>query len=58
VIGCDGFKVVAGIDHGAYVELHDVAAVQEMLRRKVEDDARRKREDERERERRRRVFRP
>jgi ankyrin repeat protein len=58
VIGCDGFKMVAGIDLGAYVELHDVAAVQEMLRRKVEDDTRRKREDERERERRRRVFRP
>lgn len=58
VIGCDGFKVVAGIDLGANVELHDVAAVQAMLRRKVEDDARRKREAEQERERRRRTFKP
>jgi len=58
MIGCDGFKVVAGFEAGSYVELHDTAAVQSMLRRKVEDDAKRKREAEEEKERRRKAFRP
>lgn len=58
VIGCDGFKVVAGFDAGPYVELHDTTAIQAMPRRKVEDAARREREAEAERERRRRAFKP
>jgi len=58
MIGCDGFKVVAGIYQEPYAELHDTAALQAMLRRKVEEDARRRREAEEERERRRKVFKP
>jgi hypothetical protein len=58
MIGCDGFKVVAGYYGGSYVELHDTEALQAMLRRKAEEDARRRREAEEERERRRRTFKP
>ncbi len=58
MVGCDGFKVIAGIYRGPYVELHDTEALLVMLRRKVEVDSRRKREDEEEQERRRRTFKP
>lgn len=58
VVGCDGFKVVAGFHHGPYVELHETAAAQAALRRKIEYDARREREAEEERERQRRTFKP
>jgi Ankyrin repeats (3 copies) len=58
VIGCDGFKVVAGFDAGPYVELHETTATQAAMRRKVEYDARREREAEEERERQRRAFKP
>lgn len=57
-LGCDGFKVVAGFNAGPYVELHDTAAIQTMLRRKTEDVAKREREAEEERERRRKAFKP
>jgi hypothetical protein len=58
MIGCDGFKVVAGHYYGPYVELHDTEALQTMLRRKTEADARQGRDAEEERERRRREFKP
>ena len=58
MVGCDGFKVVAGFDAGPYVELHDTTAIQVMLRRKLEDFSRRGREAEEERERRRKAFKP
>jgi hypothetical protein len=58
MIGCDGFKVVAGYYDGPYIELHDTEALQTMLRRKTVEDARRRREAEEERERRRSTFKP
>lgn len=58
MVGCDGFKVVAGFNAGPYVELHDTTAIQTMLRRKVEDVAKKEREAEEERERRRKAFKP
>jgi S1-C subfamily serine protease len=58
VIGCDGFKVMAGYLAGPYVELHDVEALRTLLRRKTDEEARRRREAEREQERRKREFKP
>jgi hypothetical protein len=58
VIGCDGFKVMAGYLVGPYVELHDVEALRKVLGRKTDEEARRRRETEREQERRRREFKP
>jgi Trypsin-like peptidase domain/Ankyrin repeats (many copies) len=58
VIGCDGFKVMAGYLVGPYVELHDVEALQTLLRRKADEEAKRRREAEREQERRKREFKP
>jgi len=58
VVGCDGFKVITGYLVGPYVELHDVEALQILLRRKSEEEVRRRREAEREQERRKREFKP
>jgi len=58
VIGCDGFKVMAGYLVGPYVELHDVEALRKVLGRKTDEEARRRRETEREQERRKREFKP
>ena len=57
-VGCDGFKVMAGYNVGPYVELHDTAALDTLLKRSVEARIKRLREREAERERRRRVFKP
>jgi hypothetical protein len=57
-IGCDGFTVIAGYEVGPYVELHDTAALDELMRRRAEVRLRRLREEKEERERRRRVFKP
>lgn len=58
VVGCYGFKVVAGFHHGPYIELHETGAAQAAMRRKVEYDVRRGREAEQERERQRGTFKP
>jgi S1-C subfamily serine protease len=58
VIGCEGFKVIAGYLVGSYVELHDVESLRTLLRRKAEADDRQRRETEREQERRKRTFKP
>jgi S1-C subfamily serine protease len=58
VIGCDGFKVMAGYLVGPYVELHDVEALRTLPGRKVDEEAKRRREAEREQERRKREFKP
>jgi hypothetical protein len=58
VVGCDGFKVMAGYLAGSYVELHDVEALRRLLQRKVDEEAKEKREAEQERERRKREFKP
>lgn len=58
MIGCDGFKVIAGYYGGPYVEMHDTEALQVALRRKAEVEAKQRREAEVERERRRRTFKP
>jgi hypothetical protein len=58
MIGCDGFKVIAGFYNGPYVELHDTEALQAMLRHKVDVDAKQRREAEEEKERRRKAFKP
>jgi hypothetical protein len=58
VIGCDGFKVMAGYWVGPYVELHDVEALRTVLQRKMDEEVRLRREAERERERHRREFKP
>jgi hypothetical protein len=57
-VGCDGFKVMAGYNVGPYVELHDTAALDTLLKRSSEARIKRLREIEAERERRRRVFKP
>jgi Ankyrin repeats (many copies) len=58
VIGCDGFKVMAGYLAGPYVELHDVEALRTLLQRKVDEEGKERREAEQERERRKREFKP
>jgi len=58
VIGCEGFKVLAGYLVGPYVELHDVEALRTLLGRKAEAEDRQRRETEREQERRKRTFKP
>lgn len=58
VIGCDGFKVMAGYRDGPYAELYDTAAVQTLLGRRAAEEDRRRREDENERERRRKSYKP
>ncbi len=58
VVGCNGFKVVAGYLVGPYVELHDVEALRKVLGRKADEEAKRRREAEREQERRKREFKP
>jgi hypothetical protein len=57
-IGCDGFMILAGYDVGPYVELHDTAALDELMRRRADARLRRLREEQEEKERRRRVFKP
>ena len=57
-VGCDGFKVMAGYKVGPYVELHDTAALDVLLRRSAEARLKRIREIEAERERRKRQFKP
>lgn len=57
-VSCEGFAVVAGYDAGSYVELHDTAAIDLLLRRRQEGRLRKLREVEQEKERRRRVFKP
>lgn len=58
VVGCDGFKVMAGYLAGAYVEMHDVETLRTLLRRKADEEVRQRRESEREQERRKREFKP
>ncbi|MBA3239995.1 MAG: ankyrin repeat domain-containing protein [Acidobacteria bacterium] len=57
-IGCDGFTLISGYNVGPYVELHDTASLDELLRRRREARLRRLREEMEEKERRRRVFKP
>jgi hypothetical protein len=57
-VSCSGFAVVAGYEVGAYVELHDTAAIDLLLRRREEGKLRRLREAEEEKQRRRKVFKP
>ena len=58
VIGCDGFKVMAGFLVGPYVEVHDVEALRTLFQRQANAEVRRRREAEQERERRKREFKP
>lgn len=58
VIGCDGFKVMAGYRDGPYVELYDTAAARTLLDRRAEEEDRRRREEEVERERRKKSYKP
>jgi Ankyrin repeats (many copies) len=58
VIGCDGFKVMAGYRGGPYVELYDTAAAQTLLQRRAAEEERRRREEETEQERRRKSYKP
>jgi ankyrin repeat protein len=58
VVGCDGFKVMAGYLVGPYVELHDVEALRTLLGRKADEEVRQRRETQREQERRKREFKP
>lgn len=58
VIGCNGFKVIAGYYVGPYVEMHDTAALQKLLGRKVAELEKRRQDNREEQERRRRVFKP
>jgi hypothetical protein len=58
VVGCDGFKVMAGYWVGPYVELHDVETLRTVLQRKMDEEVRQRGEAERERERRKREFKP
>jgi S1-C subfamily serine protease len=58
VVGCNGFKVMAGYLVGPYVELHDVEALRKVLGRKADEEAKRRREAEREQEQRKREFKP
>lgn len=56
VVGCDGFKVMAGYLAGPYAELHDVEALRTLLGRVADEEGRARREDDEER--RKRVFKP
>jgi hypothetical protein len=58
VVGCDGFKVMAGYRDGPYVELYDTAAAQTLLSRRATEQDRRRRGEDVERERRRKSFKP
>jgi hypothetical protein len=58
VIGCDGFKIMAGYRDGPYAELYDTPAVQTLLGRRAAEEDRRRREEEVERERRRKSYKP
>jgi len=58
VVGCDGFKVMAGYLVGPYVELHDVEALGTLLGRKADEEVRQRREAQRDQERRKREFKP
>jgi hypothetical protein len=58
VMGCDGFKVMAGYLAGPYVEMHDLEALRVLLQRKVDEEGKERREAEQERERRKREFKP
>jgi serine protease Do len=58
VIGCDGFKVIAGRAGAPYVELHDTAALKSLLQRGIELQARRRSAEREEQERRRQTFKP
>jgi S1-C subfamily serine protease len=58
IIGCDGFKVMAGTSPAPYVELHDMAALRMIIQRKLDGDARKRREQEQQREQRKREFKP
>jgi hypothetical protein len=58
VVGCDGFKVMAGYLVGPYVELHDVEALRKLFKRNADEDVKQRREAEREQERRKREFKP
>lgn len=58
VIGCDGFKIMAGYRDGPYAELYDTAAVQTLLGRRAAEEDKRRREEEVERERRRKSYKP
>jgi ankyrin repeat protein len=58
VIGCDGFKVMAGTSPAPYIELHDVAALRMVIQRKLDGDARKRREQEQRQEQRKREFKP
>ncbi len=57
-VGCDGFKVTTGYNVGLYVELHDTAAPDALLKRSTEARIRRLREKEAEREHKKREFKP
>lgn len=57
-VGCDGFTAIAGYEAGPYVELHNIGAIDLLLRRKEEAKVRRLREAEDEKQRRKRVFKP
>lgn len=57
-VSCDGFKVIAGYNVGPYVEFHDTAALDMLLKRSVEARIKRQHEIEAEGERRRRIFKP
>lgn len=52
VIGCNGFKVIAGRLSAPFVELHDTALLRTLMERGVESQSRKRREAEKERERR------
>jgi serine protease Do len=56
VVGCDGFKVMAGYLAGPYAELHDVEALRALLGRVADEEVRGRREAEEER--RKRGFKP
>jgi hypothetical protein len=58
MIGCDGFKVVAGYYGGPYVEMHDTEVLLVALRRKAEVEIKQGLEIEAEKERRRKTFKP
>lgn len=58
VIGCDGFKAMAGYRDGPYVELYDTAAAAKLLARRAAEEDVRRCEEEAERERRKKNFKP
>jgi hypothetical protein len=57
-VGCNGFEVIAGYNVGPYVEYHDTAGLDTLLKRSTEARIRRLREREAERERKRSEFKP